>query len=193
MFQSSEDQNLRFLFGTNLLFGCRIFFGCENVTNMSNTITKGMVVGFAYHLRNAQGETLDKSDEPLLYLHGWQNIIPGLERELEGLQNGDAKKVVVQPEDGYGAYNDQLVFQVPKAELPPEAELELGMEFQTDTPNGRLVLYLQEIRESDVILNGNHPLAGETLHFDVEIRSIREATKEETEHGHVHGPGGHHH
>ncbi|MCZ8342685.1 MAG: peptidylprolyl isomerase [Leptospira sp.] len=160
---------------------------------MSNTITKGKVVGFAYHLKNSQGETLDKSDEPLLYLHGWQNIIPGLEKELEGLVDGDSKDVTVPPEDGYGTYNETLVFQVPKSELPAEADLQVGMEFQTDTPDGRMVLYLQEIRESDVILNGNHPLAGETLHFSVTIKSIREATKEEMQHGHVHGPGGHHH
>ncbi|MDF3818597.1 peptidylprolyl isomerase [Leptospira sp. 96542] len=160
---------------------------------MSNSITKGKVVGFSYHLKNDQGETLDQSDEPLLYLHGWQNIIPGLEKELEGLVDGDAKEVTVAPEDGYGTYNEALIFQVPKAELPKDAELEVGMEFQTDTPDGQMVLYLQEVRENDVILNGNHPLAGETLHFSVTIKSIREATKEEIQHGHVHGPGGHHH
>ncbi|XDD53905.1 peptidylprolyl isomerase [Leptospira sp. WS4.C2] len=161
--------------------------------NMSKTISKGMVVGFSYHLKNAQGETLDQSDEPLLYLHGWQNIIPGLEKELEGLVNGDSKNVTVPPEDGYGTYNEELIFQVPKTELPPDAELEVGMEFQTDTPEGRMVLYLQEVRDAEVILNGNHPLAGETLHFAVTIKSIREATEEELQHGHVHGPGGHHH
>ncbi|MDZ4724624.1 MAG: peptidylprolyl isomerase [Leptospira sp.] len=161
--------------------------------NMSNTITKGKVVGFSYHLKNSQGATLDQSDEPLLYLHGEGNIIPGLEKELEGLKDGDSKQVKVAPEDGYGTYDESLVFQVPKAELPPEAELEIGMEFQTDTAEGHMVLYLQEIRETDVIMNGNHPLAGETLHFDVTIKVIRDATKEEIQHGHVHGPGGHHH
>lgn len=160
---------------------------------MSNSIQKGKVVGFAYHLKNSQGETLDKSEEPLLYLHGWQNIIPGLEKELEGLVDGDSKDVTVPPEEGYGQYNEALVFQVPKTELPAEAELQVGMEFQTDTPEGNMVLYLQEVRDADVILNGNHPLAGETLHFSVTIKSIREATKEEIQHGHVHGPGGHHH
>ncbi len=160
---------------------------------MSNTITKGKVVGFSYHLKNSKGDTLDQSDEPLMYLHGEGNIIPGLEKELEGLKDGDSKQVKVSPEDGYGTYDEALVFQVPKAELPPEADLEIGMEFQTDTADGRMVLYLQEIRETDVILNGNHPLAGETLHFDVTIKTIREATKEEVQHGHVHGPGGHHH
>jgi FKBP-type peptidyl-prolyl cis-trans isomerase SlyD len=160
---------------------------------MSNTIVKGKVVGFSYHLKNSKGTTLDQSEEPLLYLHGEGNIVPGLERELEGLKDGDSKKVEVSPEDGYGAYDESLVFQVPKAELPPEAELEIGMEFQTDTADGRMVLFVQEIRENDVVLNGNHPLAGETLHFDVTIRTIRDATAEEKMHGHVHGPGGHHH
>ncbi|WP_109022146.1 FKBP-type peptidyl-prolyl cis-trans isomerase [Leptospira kobayashii] len=161
--------------------------------NMSNSISKGKVVGFSYHLTNSQGATLDKSDEPLLYLHGSGNIIPGLENELEGLVSGDSKKVVVSPENGYGTYDEKLVFQVPKSELPADAELEVGMEFQTDSADGPMVLYLHEVRETDVILNGNHPLAGETLHFDVTIQSIREATKEELKHGHVHGPGGHHH
>lgn len=160
---------------------------------MSNSISKGKVVGFSYHLKNAQGATLDQSDEPLLYLHGWGNIVPGLEKELEGLVDGDSRQVVIAPEDGYGTYDETLIFQIPKEELPPEAALEIGMEFQTDTEDGQMVLYVQEVRETDVVMNGNHPLAGEVLHFDVTIKSIRDATKEETKHGHVHGPGGHHH
>jgi len=161
---------------------------------MSDTITKGMVVGFSYHLRDAEGETLDKSKDPLLYLHGWSNIIPGLEAELEGMILGASKSVVISPDKAYGVYDENLVFSVPRSELPPEAELEEGMEFQTKGRDGTpLRLYLQTIREADVILNGNHTLAGKTLHFDVTIRSIREATFEEKQHGHAHGHGGHHH
>lgn len=160
---------------------------------MSDSIAKGKVIGFSYHLKNSKGETLDQSNDPLLYLHGWSNIIPGLETELEGLRIGDAKQVVVSPEAGYGNYDESLVFAVPKTELPSDAELNVGMEFQTKGENGPMVLYLQEIREADVILNANHPLAGETLHFDVKIETIREATDDEKAHGHAHGAGGHHH
>lgn len=160
---------------------------------MSDTISKGKVIGFSYHLKNSKGETLDQSSDPLLYLHGWSNIVPGLENELEGLKIGDSKKVVVAPEDGYGNYDESLVFVVPRSELPPDADLQVGMEFQTKGENGPMVLYLQEIRDSDVILNANHPLAGETLHFDVTVQSIRIATEDEKSHGHAHGAGGHHH
>lgn len=159
---------------------------------MVNTIAKGKVVGFSYHLRDTEGETLDRSEEPFYYLHGWQNIVPGLELAMEGLLEGDSKNVTVLPEDGYGEYRPDLVFPVPLSQLP-NGKIEVGMEFQTETEEGHMVLFVQEVRTEDAILNGNHPLAGKTLLFDVKIHSIREASEEEKSHGHVHGPGGHHH
>lgn len=153
---------------------------------MAGKIQKGMVVGFAYHLRNSQGETLDESREPMEYLHGYMNIIPGLERELEGLSVGDKKSVVVQPGDAYGEYDESLIYKVPKSNFPPDEDLIPGMQFRAETENGPIALFVDEVYDDYVIMNGNHPLAGEVLNFDIEIHSIREATPEELDHGHVH-------
>ncbi|MCC5814313.1 MAG: peptidylprolyl isomerase [Leptospira sp.] len=160
---------------------------------MTQNIEKGKVVGFAYHLRNNQGETLDESQEPMEYLHGYMNIIPGLEKEMEGLTIGDKKTVVVPPADAYGEYDEKLVYQVPRTNFPPDEDLVPGMQFRAETEDGSVSLFVQEIMGENVVMNGNHPLAGETLNFDVEVHSIREATSEELEHGHAHGPGGHNH
>jgi len=160
--------------------------------SMSN-VTKGKVVGFAYHLRNSQGETLDESSDPMEYLHGYHNIIPGLEKEMEGLKIGDKKSVVVPPAEGYGEYDEKLVYEIPRTNFPPDEELVPGSQFRADTENGPVALFVQEIVGENVIMNGNHPLAGETLNFEIEIHTIREASKDEMEHGHSHGPDGHHH
>ncbi|NCN09925.1 MAG: peptidylprolyl isomerase [Leptospira sp.] len=159
---------------------------------MSN-VTKGKVVGFAYHLRNSEGETLDESSDPMEYLHGYQNIIPGLEKEMEGLKIGDKKSVVVPPAEAYGEYDEKLVYEIPRSNFPPEEELVPGSQFRADSENGPIALFVQEVVGENVVMNGNHPLAGETLNFDIEIHTIREASKEEMEHGHSHGPDGHHH
>lgn len=162
------------------------------IDSMSN-VTKGKVVGFAYHLRNSQGETLDESSDPMEYLHGYHNIIPGLEKEMEGLKIGDKKSVVVPPAEGYGEYDEKLVYEIPRTNFPPDEELVPGSQFRADTENGPVALFVQEIVGENVIMNGNHPLAGETLNFEIEIHTIREASKDEMEHGHSHGPDGHHH
>lgn len=160
---------------------------------MTQTIEKGKVVGFAYHLKNNQGETLDQSSEPMEYLHGYMNIISGLEKEMEGLNIGDKKTVVVPPAEAYGEYDEKLVYEVPRTNFPPEEDLVPGMQFRAETEQGAVSLFVQEVVGENVIMNGNHPLAGETLNFDIEVHSIREATEEEINHGHAHGPGGHHH
>ncbi|WCL50051.1 FKBP-type peptidyl-prolyl cis-trans isomerase [Leptospira sp. GIMC2001] len=160
---------------------------------MSMNVAKGKVVGFAYHLQNSEGETLDESKDPMEYLHGFQNIIPGLEKEMEGLKIGDKKTVTVLPADAYGEYNEELVYKIPRTNFPADEEIQPGMQFRADGEEGPISLFVQEVVGDDVIMNGNHPLAGETLKFDVEIHTIREASAEEMEHGHSHGPGGHHH
>jgi FKBP-type peptidyl-prolyl cis-trans isomerase SlyD len=151
------------------------------------------VVGFSYVLKDSEGVIIDQSETPLEYLHGSKNIIQGLEKALEGLQIGDKKEVVVSPEEGYGEVQEQLVHAFPRSDFPPDLGLEVGLELQADTPEGPMIFLVKEIREEDVLMDANHPLAGETLHFSVEIKTIREATEEEKDHGHVHGPGGHHH
>lgn len=157
-------------------------------------IAKDMVVSMNYTLKDKQGEVIDASgEEPLQYLQGHQNIIPGLEAALEGLKPGDKKQVVVPAEQGYGTYNDELKVTIPKAQFNQGEEPEVGMLVQLDSPQGPMMAQIISIEENSVHLDLNHPLAGEELHFEVEIAAIREASQEELAHGHPHGPGGHHH
>ncbi|MCB0340910.1 MAG: peptidylprolyl isomerase [Pseudobdellovibrionaceae bacterium] len=157
--------------------------------------TKGMVVTMDYTLTNDQGEVLDSSKgrEPLPYLHGHRNIITGLEKVIEGKAKGDQLNVKVAPAEGYGERDESLVQVVPKSEFEGAGELEVGMQFQTHTQDGLQIFQIVKIAGEDVTVDGNHPLAGESLHFEVTITDVREATPEELSHGHVHGPGGHHH
>jgi FKBP-type peptidyl-prolyl cis-trans isomerase SlyD len=153
------------------------------------------VVRIDYTLRNAGGEVLDSSEgaEPLTYLHGMSQIVPGLEKELAGLEAGQSKDVVVQPEEGYGLPDPQGVFGVPRTAFPPEAKLSVGDSFIGEDDEGQaLPVRVVELRDDMVIVDANHPLAGETLFFHVDVREVREATAEELEHGHSHGEGGHH-
>lgn len=163
---------------------------------MSTTIAEGKVVSMTYVLKDSEGEVLDQADrnDPFEYLHGAGNIVPGLEDELVGLKAGDKKKVTVQPADGYGELDPQLQLSVKRTQFPPEVEVEAGMEFESRLPDGSSVVFtVTEIEGDMVSVDGNHPLAGETLHFDVEILSVRDATEDEKSHGHAHGPDGHHH
>ncbi len=158
-------------------------------------IAKDFVVEIDYTLTNNEGEVLDSSNgrEPLAYLHGHKNIVAGLEKDLEGKKIGEAFKSVVTPLEGYGELNSQLVTQVPKEELASIPDLKEGISIQAQSSNGVQIFKIIKIEEDKVTLDGNHPLAGQTLYFDVNVKSIREATSEEISHGHVHGPGGHHH
>jgi FKBP-type peptidyl-prolyl cis-trans isomerase SlyD len=155
-------------------------------------IKSGTVVKLSYSLKNSEGEVLDQSDakDPFLYMHGSHQIVPGLETALEGLKVGDKKAVVVAPAEGYGELDPGLKLTVDRKQFPPEAELETGMQFQTQ--NG-VVFTVEAIEDGQVKIDGNHPLAGVTLHFDVEVLEVREATAEELDHGHAHGGDGHHH
>ena len=155
----------------------------------------GMVVSMHYTLTDDKGETLDSSrgGEPLAYLHGHSNIIPGLEKALEGAAAGFKSKVTVAPAEGYGEKNPEAIFEAPREHFPPDMTLEVGARVSADGPNGPITFLITELTETGAVLDANHPLAGKTLHFDVEIMTVRSATKEELEHGHVHGAGGHHH
>ena len=159
------------------------------------TIQDNYVVAIDYTLKDKTGKVLDSSDggQPLYYLHGNKNIIPGLEKELTGKKETDQLDVVIAPEDGYGERNDALMTQVTKEELAGVPDLEVGVQLQAQTAQGVQIFTVAAIEGDNVTLDGNHPLAGEELHFSVTVKSIREATKEELDHGHVHGPGGHQH
>lgn len=158
------------------------------------TAAKDLAVYFHYTLTNDQGETLDKSeDQPLAYLHGHGNIIPGLEKALEGKSAGDTLKVTVEPSDAYGEYQDAMVQEVPHNMFQGVDNIEAGMQFQAQTEHGMQVVTVKAVEDKHVIVDANHPLAGQVLTFDVEITDIRAATSEELAHGHVHGVGGHQH
>jgi FKBP-type peptidyl-prolyl cis-trans isomerase SlyD len=159
-------------------------------------IDKNTVVSFEYTLTNEGGDVLDKSEGrgPLAYLHGHSNIIPGLENELTGKAVGDSLVVTVSPDQGYGMYDASLLSEIPKSEFGADADtIEKGMQLQLQTDDGLMLVQVTKVAEDAITIDGNHPLAGETLTFDVTIASVRVATDEELEHGHVHGEGGHHH
>ncbi|NNC98728.1 MAG: peptidylprolyl isomerase [Gammaproteobacteria bacterium] len=160
------------------------------------TIKQNSVVTMHYELKDAEGELLDssKGQEPLVYLHGASNIIVGLEEQLEGKQVGDRISARVSPEKGYGMPVEALVQQVPTAAFGDDiAEIEVGMRFQAETEQGPVPVVVKSIVDGMVTVDGNHPLAGKELHFECSISEVREASQEEIEHGHVHGPGGHAH
>lgn len=159
-------------------------------------ITNGKVVQLNYLLQDSEGKNLDQADSshPFTYLHGGGQIVPGLEAALEGLKIGDKKTVVVAPADGYGEKNPNLRLVVDRSQFPQEMDLEVGMQFEADSGNGEgLVFTIEKIEDKKVHIDGNHPLAGVTLHFNVEVLTVRDATEEELDHGHAHGEDGHHH
>ena len=151
-------------------------------------ITKNSVVSFEYTLKNSKDEIIDSSEgqEPLEYIQGMGHIIPGLESEMEGKGADDAFDITIAPKDAYGERNDEMVQVVPKDHFDNANEIQPGMQFEVDTEDGPLILTVLDVKDEGFVLDGNHPLAGETLHFDVKIISVREATEEELEHDHVH-------
>ena len=159
-------------------------------------IQKGKVIGIAYTLKSATGEVLDQGTaaEPLMYLHGYGNLIPGLENALEGKAVGFTSKVEIGPEEAYGPVHESLRQVVDRSAFPAGAELAPGMGFHAHGNDGSpMVIKITKVDGANIHIDGNHPLAGETLFFDVEVLSERDATQDEISHGHAHGPGGHHH
>jgi FKBP-type peptidyl-prolyl cis-trans isomerase SlyD len=159
------------------------------------SIETNHVVSIHYTLKDDAGEVIDSSlgGQPLAYLHGHGNLVPGLERELTGKSAGDKLLVKIPPADGYGEYDPQLVQRVPRRALKGVANVRVGLRLQAQTGHGPKPVTVTHIAGDMVTLDGNHPLAGKHLNFDVEIAAVRPATEEELSHGHVHGPDGHHH
>ena len=158
-------------------------------------ITADRVVTIHYTLKDDDGVVIDSSSggEPLAYIQGHGNLVAGLEKALEGKQDGSSLAVAVSAADGYGVRDAALIQRVPKRSLQGSGEIKKGMQFQARTDDGMRLFTVTAVAGDMITLDGNHPLADKTLHFDVQIVGVREATSEELEHGHVHGAGGHHH
>ena len=158
-------------------------------------IASGSVVIFDYTLTDDDGDIIDssKGGEPLAYIQGEGQIVPGLEKAMEGKKSSDSFRVSVSPEEGYGVHDPENISVVPADQIEGGEELEEGMQLHTEGEFGEQTVIITKIEGNEVTIDGNHPLAGMTLNFDITIREVRPATKEELDHGHVHGPGGHHH
>ncbi|MEZ4316464.1 MAG: peptidylprolyl isomerase [Myxococcota bacterium] len=160
-------------------------------------VADGKVVLFHYTLTDDDGAVLDTSrerGEPMPYLHGASNIVPGLETQMTGKAVGDRFVADVAPEDGYGEHNGMSPQPVPRQEFPPNVQLRPGMQLMAQTEGGQAIpIWIASVEADTVFIDMNHPLAGKTLHFDVEVTGIRDATADEQAHGHPHGPDGHHH
>lgn len=153
------------------------------------------VVSFHYTLKDSSGTVLESSfgDEPLSFLEGVGQIIPGLESAIHGMKKGDKKLVQVKAADAYGEHDSDLIVEVPRAQIP-KPDVEVGDRFYADSGHGQQqVVVVTAVTDTHVTVDGNPPLAGQDLQFDVEITDVREASAEELEHGHAHGPGGHEH
>lgn len=152
-------------------------------------VAENCVVSIHYTLTDDDGKVIDTSDgrEPLVYLHGAGNIIPGLEGELTGCEVGDQKNVVVQPENGYGVSRPELIQKLPKDLFTGIEKIEVGMEFRAQGPDGQeQPVVVKQVEEDGITIDANHALAGVVLNFDVKVEGVREASQEEIAHGHVH-------
>ncbi len=154
------------------------------------------VVTLDYSLKDDEGTLIDSSEGrgDFVYLHGARNIVPGLENALAGKATGDEVSVAVQPEEGYGERDNNLLQTVPKDMFEEGADISVGMQFHAQSPEGEMMIVtVVELEDDEVIVDGNHPLAGVSLNFDVKVIDIRDASAEEIEHGHAHGADGEHH
>lgn len=162
----------------------------------ATAIADGMVVSIHYTLTDEDGTVIDTSSggEPLEYLHGHGNIVPGLERGLKGHNEGESLRVDVPPSEGYGEHDPRGLMRVPRDSFPDDMELEPGMQFSGEDDAGEeQSIWIAAVEGDQIVIDRNHPLAGQTLHFEVTIQRVRNATREELSHGHVHGAHGHHH
>ena len=157
------------------------------------SIKKNSVVTLHYEMFNAEDQLIDKTEQPIAYLHGgYDGIFPLVEEALHEKNVGDVVEVEMQPEDAFGEHEPELIRIEPVDAFP--VEVEVGMMFETDTPDGDVVVFrVTDVADGKAVVDGNHPLAGMKIRFKATVESVRDATAEEIEHGHVHGPHGHHH
>lgn len=159
-------------------------------------IAEGKVVSIHYTLTLADGRVVDSSSggDPLAYLHGAGNLVPGLERQLSGREEGEQLEVEVQPREGYGEIDASGNHVLPRQAFPADAQIRPGMGFHAEDEQGNLMqMWVTGVSDEEVQVTSNHPLAGEVLNFAIEVVDVRDASPEEKDHGHPHGPGGHAH
>ena len=159
-------------------------------------VAQHKVVSIHYKVVDGDSDELIDSSEggdPMIYLHGARNLIPGLEQALEGKQAGDSMEVTIEAADAYGERSEDRVHQVPREALAEVERIEPGVTVVANTEQGQVNLVIVDANETEVTLDANHPLAGRRLRFDVSVEDVRDATEEEISHGHAHGPGGHQH
>jgi FKBP-type peptidyl-prolyl cis-trans isomerase SlyD len=158
-------------------------------------ITRDKVVSLHYTLRNDAGDTIDSSSdgEPLAYVHGSGGILPGLENALDGHAAGDKLSIRLAAKDAYGEHDATLIQSVARKALATIGKIKVGTQFHAQVPGGARLMTITAVGQENVTIDGNHPLAGQDLNFEVEVVAVRDATAEELAHGHVHGAGGHHH
>jgi FKBP-type peptidyl-prolyl cis-trans isomerase SlyD len=158
------------------------------------TIQNNSVVGIEYTLKDKDGQVIDTnagSGESLYFIQGMGTIVPGLERAMRGKAQGESFDVEVKAADGYGEYDADRKRRIPRAMV--QGDVQVGAMLQANGPEGSSVVTVSEVTDSEIEIDGNHPMAGRDLFFTIKVTEIREATAEELQHGHVHGPGGHHH
>jgi FKBP-type peptidyl-prolyl cis-trans isomerase SlyD len=157
-------------------------------------VTMNTAVSITYEVFDSAGQLLETSPEPVTYLHGgYDGIFPRVEEELHGKDVGETLEITLEPADAFGDYDEELV-QIEPASAFPTDHLEVGMQFEGEDPSGDVVLYtITDIADGKIVVDGNHPWAGERILFKCKVTDVRPATREEVSHGHIHGPGGHHH
>jgi len=163
---------------------------------MKPAIADGHIVTIHYKLTLDDGSVADQSlgGEPLVYLHGAQNMVPGLERQLAGRKVGEKVDCVVPANEGYGEYDPAAEQAVPRNQFPADVDVQVGMAFQTRGRDGRaMTVFVREVKPDTVTITSNHPMAGQRLNFAIEVVDVRRATPAEKTHGHVHGSGGNQH
>ena len=158
-------------------------------------ISKDCVVTLNYRLRSEKDETLDSSDQagPIVYIQGAEDILQGIENAVEGLSINDEVSITIAAADAYGEYEPEKVETVPRSAFVGMDDIQVGMQVQEETEHGPMQITIKEVTDDQVVVDANHPLAGQSLHFDLQVKAIRMATPEELDHGHVHGEHGHNH
>jgi len=164
---------------------------------MGETVKDQKAVGISYTLKNGEGETIDMAplDDPMWFIQGLGSLLPAVESALDGKAIGDSVTLALSPEEGYGVRDEKMVMEVPREAFPKDLKIEVGMPFMIEAEGdvGASPWIARTFDDEKVSLDGNHPLAGIPLNFEITVAGIRDAEAEELAHGHVHGPGGHHH